>query len=336
MTYIRLSHSVGENQSNLYNDVIVVQKLLNNHRQSLFPRPELQVNGRISPAMIEDIRVFQRNVLHQPAPKGIVAPGSETLKALKKEPATPLAGESGLQAPIAGAGVGSQVFIHGKTLFKINGTSMYVSGSTQAGMKGIPKTGTTSVLFIFKKDNPNKLYRLDYDTLKSGPKMGSKGWEHNQKGVSKILNLSVTNHQPGGRGAAIAGKAIKVLKYGGKALVVVGALNAGVELYQAQDKARVLIKQSSGFAGAWAGARIGAKGGAALAVVAGQLGPQVAAPEEVITVPIVTAVGAIGGGIVGFWVGETISTTVYDRIYVPVVPEEEEWIIADEIPEEVE
>ena len=41
----------------------------------------------------------------------------------------------------------------------------------------------------------------------------------------------------------------------------------------------------------------GAAGGAATALIAGQLGPQVAAPEEIVTVPIGAVLGGIGGAL---------------------------------------
>lgn len=60
-------------------------------------------------------------------------------------------------------------------------------------------------------------------------------------------------------------------------------------------------------AGAISGAKWGAKGGATLALAAGQLGPQVAAPEELVTVPVASviggALGAIGGGFAGAFGG---------------------------------
>lgn len=52
-------------------------------------------------------------------------------------------------------------------------------------------------------------------------------------------------------------------------------------------------------AGAISGAKMGAKGGAALALAVGQMGPQVAVPEELVTVPIASAIGGIGGAVVG-------------------------------------
>ena len=60
-------------------------------------------------------------------------------------------------------------------------------------------------------------------------------------------------------------------------------------------------------AGAISGAKWGAKGGAALALAAGQLGPQVIAPEEIVTVPVASAIGgalgAFGGGALGAFGG---------------------------------
>ena len=45
----------------------------------------------------------------------------------------------------------------------------------------------------------------------------------------------------------------------------------------------------------WDALLIGVGAGAGAALIGGQLGPQVAAPEEIVTVPI----GAVFGGIVG-------------------------------------
>lgn len=56
----------------------------------------------------------------------------------------------------------------------------------------------------------------------------------------------------------------------------------------------------SGLAGAAAGAGAGAGVGAGLALVAGQLGPQVAVPEELATVPTAALAGAIRGGKGGY------------------------------------
>ncbi len=78
-------------------------------------------------------------------------------------------------------------------------------------------TGSTSVLFLYRKSDPKKMYRLDYDRIKMGPKAGITGWEHNQKGVANILGLNVTNHQPAGRWGRLAGIGLRVYKWGGRA-----------------------------------------------------------------------------------------------------------------------
>lgn len=68
---------------------------------------------------------------------------------------------------------------------------------------------------------------------------------------------------------------------------------------------KTLTKKVYGWSFAYAG-------GAALATLAaGQAGPQVAAPEEVITVPVAYLVG----GISGYMIGETVAETVYDWSY---------------------
>ena len=67
--------------------------------------------------------------------------------------------------------------------------------------------------------------------------------------------------------------------------------------------------------GAWLGSRTGA----GIALVAGLAGPQAAAPEEVVTVPIAGAIGgiigSIGGGVGGYFYGREVSNTVYDWVF---------------------
>ena len=230
----------------------------------------------------------------------------------------------------AGGGVGTQVLIHGKTLVNIRGTAMYVSGVPAAEMR-VPKKGTTSVLFIYKKSDPNKLYRLDYDTLTEGPRVGQKGWEHNQKGVSKILRLEeagIRNEKPCGPLGKAAGRAITLFRHGGKALIVAGAISTGVELWHAEDKAKIVVREIGVWGGAWAGARIGAYAGGVAAGIGGQAGLQAALPEEVVTVPVAVFVGGILGGIAGAWAGGTATETIYERVYT--LMEAEEWIVAED------
>lgn len=120
--------------------------------------------------------------------------------------------------------------------------------------------------------------------------------------------------------AKAGGRAFQFVKWGGRVLLVVGVASDAVEVYYAENKAKTITKKVGFWTGAWAGAKggawAGARIGAAGAVVVGQLGPQVAAPEEIVTAPVAGLVGGIiggiGGGIVGGFAGETITETVYE------------------------
>ena len=61
-------------------------------------------------------------------------------------------------------------------------------------------------------------------------------------------------------------------------------------------------------------------------IALGQAGPQVATPEEVITVPVLGVIGGIGGGLVGgiggFIFGSNVTGKVYDWAFTPLTKEE--------------
>ena len=86
---------------------------------------------------------------------------------------------------------------------------------------------------------------------------------------------------------------------------VLGA--ASVLMSNPQALGRMVLTQSPNSALPLITSYIGAKGGAAIgaggALVAGQTGPQVAVPEEIVTVPLAAAGGAIIGGGVGTFTG---------------------------------
>jgi hypothetical protein len=120
--------------------------------------------------------------------------------------------------------------------------------------------------------------------------------------------------------AARFGKAASVIKWVGKPLVAVAVAADAYEIYRAENKPRTVTSVVAGWGSAWAGAKVGAwagaRIGAGIAAVAGQAGPQVATPEEIVTVPLGGAiggiVGGIGGGIGGYFVGRKVTETVYD------------------------
>lgn len=123
--------------------------------------------------------------------------------------------------------------------------------------------------------------------------------------------------------AARFGTAAKVIKGLGRPLVAVAVAADAYEIYQSEEKARTITSVVGGWSSAWLGAKggfwLGGKIGAGVALAAGQAGPQVAAPEEVVTVPLGGAiggiVGGIGGGVAGYFSGREVTETVYDWIF---------------------
>ena len=212
-----------------------------------------------------------------------------------------------------GAGLGSVLLYEGKTLFRIGGTEFYLSGKPPDYWKG----KTTSVLFIVNKNQPKKMYRLDFDTLKKGPKAGQRGWEHNQKGVAKVLGLKVTNHQPAGGWARFAGRAITVFKWGGRTLFFVGVGSELVQIYYALDRTRAVLSAIASLGGGAAGAMGGASAGAR---VGSRFGPWGAVGGAV--------VGGVGGGWVGSTFAKAATQMAYDYFVTPL--EQEQWIAFDE------
>ena len=245
-----------------------------------------------------------------------------------------------LTVTVKGAGsgwAGKEIALHGKIAIKLGNESFYVTGRPQSGMR-IPQGGSTSSLLIYKAANPNKLFRLDYHGLNS---LGGKpAWHYNVTGgLAKIKGLirgtiAQTNHAVT-FGSKATGKIITIFRWGGKAMFLVGGIMSACDIYHAENKAREITRQAGGWSGAVAMAKYGAVGGAKLgatiAVAAGQAGPQVATPEEIVTVPagvvIGTIIGGIGGGFVGWIAGTIVTEVVFDWFFTPL--QKEEWVIYD-------
>jgi hypothetical protein len=139
-------------------------------------------------------------------------------------------------------------------------------------------------------------------------------------GAAKSAGLSTA-------ASARFGKAASVIKWAGRPLIALAVAADAYEIYSAESKARTVTSVAGGWAAAWGGAKVGAWGGArlggAIALGAGQLGPQVAAPEEVVTVPLGAAIGGVVGGLVGgvggYFGGREVTETVFDWIFTPGV-----------------
>jgi hypothetical protein len=220
-----------------------------------------------------------------------------------------------------GAGLGAVLTYQGKTLVQIGGEKFYISGTPPKG-GWTPKGGTTSEFFIYKKSDIRKMYRLDYDTIKMGPKQGQMGWEHNQKGVARVLGLKVTNHQPAGGWGRVAGTAIRIYKWGGRALFIAGLVSTALEIYYAENKLRAVAKAGGAIAGGIGGAKLGALGGGKIGAFFGPVGAGIGAFLG----------GLIGGGL-GAWAGSKATEYVYDLVVEPL-EDEDDWVILT--PDQVE
>jgi RHS repeat-associated protein len=153
---------------------------------------------------------------------------------------------------------------------------------------------------------------------KNSAVQGAKITKVSGRGATEVVeSLTKRTADAAERGAAMArfGKAAKFLRVGGKALVVIGAALDAYEIYTSTNKARTVVKKVASWAAAWAGAKAGGWAAGAGALAVGQMGPQVALPEEVVTVPVASLVGSIIGGIGGYFIGEKVSTTVYDYFF---------------------
>lgn len=216
-----------------------------------------------------------------------------------------------------GAGLGAIITYEGKTLVRLGTEQFYVSGVPPKGT-WVPKGGTTSVAFMYRKGNPKKMYRLDFDKIKMGPQQGQMGWEHNQEGVAKVLQLTVTNHQPAGGWGRALGTAARIYKWGGRALFVAGLVGSALEVYYAENKKRAIAKVAGGLGGAWAGAEGGALLGAKIGRLFSPLGAGIGA-----------AIGGLIGGGLGAWGGSEATGYVWDRVIEPV-DDEDDWIVLGE------
>jgi hypothetical protein len=192
----------------------------------------------------------------------------------------------------------------------------------------VPKSGSTSVLFIYKPENPNQVFRVDLHRMRGFGKQ--KKWHYNTTpALQEIREISVANHKIT-RGAEATGKTVTIFKWGGRAMFIAGVAASSYEIYHAENRPREITRQIGGWSAAVACGRVGSsagvKTGTYLAAVAGQLGPQAAAPEEIVVVPLAATVGGIvggiGGGVAGWWAGTTITETVYDWTFNSLSKEE--------------
>jgi hypothetical protein len=149
-----------------------------------------------------------------------------------------------------GTGVGSV------TRIPVPGTEGLFIELTPRGY--VPASGSTSTLFIQDLAGKRQL-RLDYGPNKS---TGGTNYHWNQKGTFK--HMGIPGHTPVGGGGKALYQGARYFKYGGRALLVIGA---AIDLYSivvAKKRVRQALRVAAGWTGAWAGCKVVGAGGAAV------------------------------------------------------------------------
>ena len=229
-----------------------------------------------------------------------------------------------------GAGwAGARVTLNGKTAVRLNDELYYLTMTKPVGTR-TPLSGSTTSLFLFKVGNPKKALRIDYHKFPLNSPYPPY-WHVNVDGggIAKVANSSKLNHTTSAKIRG-TGRMLTVFKHGEKICFIAGFAMSAIDIYKAENRVRETTRQVVGWGAAYAGGRIGsalgAKAGMATAIALGQAGPQVATPEEVITVPVLGVIGGIGGGLVGgiggFIFGSNVTGKVYDWAFTPLTKEE--------------
>jgi hypothetical protein len=159
----------------------------------------------------------------------------------------------------------------------------------------VPATGSTSTLFIQDVSGKRHL-RLDYGYNKT---TGTIDYHWNQKGVYD--DFKIRNHQPAGKGGKTLYNGARYFRWAGRTLGVVGAAADVYSIVVADKPLRRATEVVGGWSGAWLGAKLGGAGGAAAGTAIAP-GPGTA---------ILGIVGAIGGGIGGYFIGSKAAGAVY-------------------------
>lgn len=159
----------------------------------------------------------------------------------------------------------------------------------------VPRSGSTSTLFIQDLAGKRQL-RLDYG---KNPVSNTIDYHWNQKGV--FQTFGITDHTTVGPSGAAAYKAARYFRYGGRVLVVVGAVADAYSIVVADQPLRQATKVVAGWAGAWVGCKLVGAGGAWVGTAA--------------TPGLGTAIGGVAGCIVGGFIGYEGASMAAGRLY---------------------
>lgn len=175
--------------------------------------------------------------------------------------------------------------------------------------KGIPKTGSTSTIFLQDIEGRRQL-RLDYGR---NPRTNKIDYHWNQDRVFKTFGIQ--DHTPVGEWEAALYKGAKWFRYGGRVLLLAGAAADIYSIAVARDRWRQAAKVASGWAGSWAGCEgVGALGAAGGSFVEPGVGTAVGG-----------FAGCIVGGVGGYFGASWAAGHAYEWVketYFEAIPEE--------------
>ncbi len=159
----------------------------------------------------------------------------------------------------------------------------------------VPAGGSTSTLF-FQDVFGKRHLRLDF-----GYNVQTKTIDYHWNQTGTHANFGIKDHTSVGRIGETLYKAAKYFRYAGRTLVVIGAAIDIASIVVSSSPLRRSSEVVGGWAMAWAGCKVVGAGGAAIGTLAS---------------PVGTAIGGIGGciigGVAGYRVGVGIGGTVYD------------------------
>jgi hypothetical protein len=145
-------------------------------------------------------------------------------------------------APVVATGLSSVARI------PVPGTALYVELSPRGW---VPKGGTTSAVFI-QDEVGKRVLRLDYGFNKTSGKVD---YHWNQKGT--FADFGIADHTSAGSTGEALFKGAKFLKYGGRALLIVGVAMDVYSIVVAKKRWRQVARVAAGWAAADAAGTLG-------------------------------------------------------------------------------
>lgn len=158
----------------------------------------------------------------------------------------------------------------------------------------MPPGGSTSTLF-FQDTSGKRHLRLDY-----GYNIRTKTIDFHWNQAGTHADFGIKDHTSVGSSTAALYKTAKFFKYAGRTFVVIGAAVDIASIVVASSPIRRASEVVGGWALAWAGCKVIGAGGAALGTLAS---------------PVGTAIGGVGGCIIGGYAGYRVGVSAGGIVY---------------------